>query len=164
MPDNEFIPASLRIGRIGASAEPRPEVPFDVLLRGINSNYGEWITNSPHWDRNDTRNLIISMKVALERLRKELETLHQRIKDIKEGFEGCCNACEPVGEMNKQLREERDEARRMWCEAAPVGNSLSVDDMDRRARTEAKRRGWDCFPDKTEADANNTLFRTTDGE
>ena len=48
----------------------------------------------------------------IERLRKELETLHQRIKDIKEGFEGCCNACEPVGEMNKQLRQQRDEARK----------------------------------------------------
>jgi len=68
MPDNEFIPASLRIG---ASAAPRPEVPFDVLLRGINSNYAEWITNSPDWDRNDTRNLIITMKVALERMQQE---------------------------------------------------------------------------------------------
>lgn len=158
MPDNEFIPASLRIGRIGASAEPRPEVPFDVLLRGINSNYAEWITNSPHWDRNDTRNLIISMKVALERLRKELETLHQRIKDIKEGFEGCCNACEPVGEMNKQLREERDEARQRYCFAMAEHGEQS------EALQTAKDEGWDCFPDKTEADANNTLFRTTDGE
>ncbi len=44
-----------------------------------------------------------------------------------------------------ELTRERDEARRMWCEAEPVGNSLSVDDMDRRSRAEAKRRGWDCF-------------------
>jgi len=51
-----------------------------------------------------------------------------------------------------QLRKERDEARRMWCEAAPVGNSLSVDDMDRRARTEAKRRGWDCYKENTNND------------
>jgi hypothetical protein len=42
-------------------------------------------------------------------------------------------------------REERDAARRMWCEAAPVGNCLSVDDMNRRARAEAERRGWDCY-------------------
>lgn len=68
MSDKEFIPASLRIG---ASAAPRPEVPFDVLLRGINSDYAEWITNSPDWDRNDTRNLIITMKVALERMQQE---------------------------------------------------------------------------------------------
>jgi len=49
----------------------------------------------------------------------------------------------------ERLRAERDEARRMWCEAAPVGNSLSVDDMDRRARAEAKRRGWDCYKENT---------------
>ena len=47
------------------------------------------------------------------------------------------------------LRKERDQARRMWCEAAPVGNSLSVNDMDRRARAEATRRGWDCFKENT---------------
>jgi len=28
----------------------------------------------------------------------------------------------------------------------------------------AESRGWDCFNDKNEADTNNTLFRTTDGE
>ena len=49
----------------------------------------------------------------------------------------------------ERLRKERDEARRMWCEAAPVGNSLSVDDMDRRARAEAERRGWDCFKENS---------------
>lgn len=86
MTDNEFIPASLRIG---ATPAPRPEVPLDVLLRGINSNYEEWMTNSPHWDRNDTRNLIISMKVALERMQQErdearreiLESLHPDLRE-----------------------------------------------------------------------------------
>jgi len=68
MSDNEFIPASLRIG---ASPAPRREVPLDMLLRGINSDYAEWMTNSPDWDRNNTRNLIISMKVALERMQQE---------------------------------------------------------------------------------------------
>ena len=43
------------------------------------------------------------------------------------------------------LTAERDEARRMWCEAEAVGNCLSVDDMKRRARAEAKRREWDCY-------------------
>jgi hypothetical protein len=93
MPDNEFIPASLRIG---ATAAPRPEVPLDVLLRGINSNYGEWMTNSPHWDRNDTRNLIISMKVALERLQQERDEARREVcqfrstsypHDMKEVYE-----------------------------------------------------------------------------
>jgi hypothetical protein len=47
----------------------------------------------------------------------------------------------------ERLIAERDEARRMWCEAEAVGNCLSVDDMKRRARTEAKRREWDCYKD-----------------
>ena len=42
----------------------------------------------------------------------ENEALRQQIEDLKNGFEGCCYACEPVGEMNKKLRKERDEARR----------------------------------------------------
>ena len=50
----------------------------------------------------------------------------------------------------RRMMDERDEARRMWCEAAPVGNSLSVDDMDRRARAEATRRGWDCYKESTD--------------
>jgi hypothetical protein len=49
-----------------------------------------------------------------------------------------------IEDMSK-LKEERDEARRMWCESEAVGNCLSVDDMKRRARAEAKRREWDCF-------------------
>jgi hypothetical protein len=44
-----------------------------------------------------------------------------------------------------RLTRERDEARRMWCEAEAVGNCLSVDDMYRRSRAEAKRRAWDCY-------------------
>jgi len=53
--------------------------------------------------------------------------------------------CAAAADEIEKLRKERDEARRMWCEAEAVGNCLSVDDMYRRARTEAKRRGWDCF-------------------
>lgn len=77
MADNECISASLRIG--ATPAAPRHEVPLDVLLRGITSNYAEWITNSPHWDPNDTRNLIISMKVALERLQQERDTARRQL-------------------------------------------------------------------------------------
>jgi hypothetical protein len=48
-------------------------------------------------------------------------------------------------ERIKTLTAERDEARRMWCEAEAVGNCLSVNDMKQRARAEANRREWDCF-------------------
>ena len=76
MPDNEFIPASLRIG---ATAAPRPEVPFDVLLRGIDRRYKNWMTNDPDWDRNDTRDLIITMKVALERMQQERDEARREV-------------------------------------------------------------------------------------
>jgi len=36
----------------------------------------------------------------------EIVGLERRIEDIKNGFEGCCNACEPVGVMNKKLQDE----------------------------------------------------------
>ena len=36
----------------------------------------------------------------------ENDLLEQRLKDIKEGFEGCCYACEPVGMLNKKLEEQ----------------------------------------------------------
>lgn len=57
------------------------------------------------------------------RLRAELKTsnaernaLRQQVENIKNGFEGSCYACEPVGEMNKKLLKERDSARRLFCE------------------------------------------------
>jgi len=72
------------------------------------------------------------------KLRQEIVRLNNVIKDIKEGFEGCCNACEPVGFMNKQLREERDEARREVCAWQSGHSGKSFQDT-------AKIRGWDCF-------------------
>ncbi len=63
-------------------------------------------------------------------------------------------------EQIAQLRAERDEARREVCSMNETGLRMNESDKKR----EAKRRGWDCFSNKTEADANNTLFRTTDGE
>lgn len=36
----------------------------------------------------------------------EIDNLKQRIKDIKEGFEGCCYACEPVGMLNQELEAQ----------------------------------------------------------
>ena len=70
----------------------------------------------------------------------EIERLREALRIEQEELAACCID-------RRETQRERDEARRMWCEAAPVGNSLSVDDMDRRARAEAKRRGWDCFKD-----------------
>jgi hypothetical protein len=56
-----------------------------------------------------------------------------------------------------EVTAERDEARREVCR----NNHQQGGVMPHHY---AKSRGWDCFNDKTEADTNNTLFRTTDGE
>ena len=57
------------------------------------------------------------LEVECYRLRAELKTsnaerdgLRQQVENIKNGFEGSCYACEPVGEMNKRLQKERDAA------------------------------------------------------
>ena len=67
----------------------------------------------------------------------ENQALRLRIEELKNGFEGCCMACESVGEMNKKLRAERDEARREVCELSYFGKE--------DVREYAKHRGWDCF-------------------
>jgi len=69
----------------------------------------------------------------------ENQALRLQIEELKNGFEGSCMACEPVGEMNKKLRDERDEARRELCRRQR--RSVVFDD----ALAEANRRGWDCF-------------------
>ena len=60
----------------------------------------------------------------------------------------------------EQLRKERDEARRKICEM----EAECIVYPPCSPQQYAVRMGWDCFPDKAEADENNTLFRTTDGE
>lgn len=68
----------------------------------------------------------------------EIEDLRARIERLREGFEGSCTACEPVGEMNRRLLSERDEARREIC-------GHSYDDP----RGVARDRGWDCYKENT---------------
>ena len=74
----------------------------------------------------------------------EIQRLQRMLADIKQGFEGCCNACEPVGEMNKKLREERDEARREVC-------SMKSFNFDKRISPEAYAalNKWDCYKENT---------------
>lgn len=60
-------------------------------------------------------------------------------------------------EQIAQLRAERDEARRLYCQALWLQGGVNPAEQ-------ARIKDWDCFSNKTEADANNTLFRTTDGE
>ena len=56
-----------------------------------------------------------------------------------------------------ELTSERDEARREFCQYIHQNGGVLPQHY-------AAARGWDCFPEKAEADSNNSLFRTTDGE
>ena len=49
-----------------------------------------------------------------------------------------------VVEYIKELRKERDEARREVCSMNETGLRMNESDKKR----EAKRRGWDCFKEK----------------
>ena len=82
---------------------------------------------------------------SIVKLTIENQKLRVELREIKDGFEGCCLACEPVGEMNKKLREERDEARREVCSMNETGLRMNESDKKR----EAKQRGWDCFKENT---------------
>jgi len=57
-------------------------------------------------DLKDSDNYYINLAVNYQNQKKEIEKLTQRLKDIKEGFEGCCYACEPVGMLNRELEAQ----------------------------------------------------------
>jgi len=78
---------------------------------------------------------------------RETERLKQRLDDMRTGLEGCCYACEPVGEINKKLREERDEARREVCNIV-AGKQGKRDNYSPDALEHARMRGWDCFGER----------------
>ena len=73
----------------------------------------------------------------VEQLRKERDELRQQVENIKNGFEGSCYACEPVGEMNKRLQKERDEARKQICESHSRNSH--------QAYQHAIECNWDCY-------------------
>ena len=96
---------------------------------------------------------VAEMEIEIARLRAELKTsnaerdeLRQQVENIKNGFEGGCYLCEVVGEMNKRLQKERDEARRDVCYAEVNGQ------YGRRYKPQdiAKIKNWDCFKEKTQ--------------
>ena len=80
--------------------EPTEGEIIDVLNNYLNSG-----------NRDTFHQILIGRAIA------EIKHLRMRVADLKNGFEGSCTACEPVAEMNKKLREERDEARREILES-----------------------------------------------
>ena len=78
--------------------------------------------------------------------------LQRHIKDLQEGFEGCCPACELVGEKNKTLRAERDEARRLYCEEWAFTIELERGETTDPSDLAAEE-GWDCYLQRKKSDA-----------
>lgn len=79
------------------------------------------------------------LRMDHEHVSKDRNNLELRLKDVKEGFEGCCTTCESVGLMNKKLLRERDSLRREVCE------SRASCIKGKKATDIASALGWDCF-------------------
>jgi hypothetical protein len=144
-------------------ATKRTDLPEDVIRLLADAYYEIWLDKERVQVLQDKCDSLLSTNVELE----------VRIKSIKEGFEGCCPVCEPVGEMNKKLREEgsalrsavrsylsddiarlraeRDEARRAACKDEAIirlqRNRVHRDSEEvlRMAKEISVERGWDCF-------------------
>jgi hypothetical protein len=56
-------------------------------------------------DRDTFHQILIGRAIA------EIKHLRMRVADLKNGFEGSCTACEPVGEMNRKLNQELSKIR-----------------------------------------------------
>jgi hypothetical protein len=99
----------------------------------------------------DVAEAVDELEAECYRLRAELKTAlaerdeaNGKITRMRDGFEGCCPLCETVGLINVKLLAERDEARREVCELS----SRDSGELDLYASDkEAKRRGWNFFPD-----------------
>ena len=79
--DNEFIPASLRIGkhRSLSDSSPPPKPTTNDLIRIINNGYADYLKNQVDWEHNDTRDLILTMKIAIEQLAAERDAARREV-------------------------------------------------------------------------------------
>ena len=122
-------------------ATKRTDLPEDVIRLLADAYYEIWVGKERVQVLQDKCDSLLSTNVELE----------IRIKSIKEGFEGSCTACEPVGEMNKKLREERDEARQIACNREAELNRMMFDNPKYSdSAAIAAQRGWDCFKENTD--------------
>jgi len=84
----------------------------------------------------EAADLIRELDGAVDSLIAERDDAYKQIDRYKQGFEGCCTACEPVALRNQELLKERDDARWEVCELSGNG---SIDSATRVA----EERGWD---------------------
>ena len=122
-----------------------------------------FVGDNDHGDKVPPTDVLLQM---IKTLREDVVHLAYELNEIKEGFEGCCNACEPVGLMNKKLQEERetyftahdellaqtielrserDEARREVCDLKTFNFDNTIS-----AYRYADLRKWDCYKDRAD--------------
>ena len=125
---NEFIQDDEDDIELGDADFERPFPDSDEAIRALQ----------------DVAEAVEELEAECYRLRAELKTsnaerdeLRQQVENIKNGFEGSCYACEPVGEMNKRLQKERDEARKQICESHSRNSH--------QAYQHAIECNWDCY-------------------
>jgi hypothetical protein len=141
MAEYKDIPTRLR------EATKRTDLPAGILVL-LSEAYAEFCEmerkiETLKRDLDETEGINGTLMIGGDSLRKQRDELEVRIKSIKEGFEGCCTSCEPVGEINKKLREERDEARQFYCEKM----SMQSRQQDCTPQWFAEEMDWDCFKD-----------------
>jgi hypothetical protein len=80
--NNKFIPASLRMCKMHSILDslPMPKPSTDDLMRSINNRYADYLKNQVDWEHNDTRDLILTMKIAIEQLAAERDEARREVK------------------------------------------------------------------------------------
>ena len=93
-----------------------------------------------------TNDIVARLRVLNHHAKKlaENESLHDLYRDA---FTRCENLTWEAADEIERLRAERDEARREVCSMNETGLRMNESDKKR----EAKRRGWDCFKENTDA-------------
>ena len=86
---------------------------LDSYAKEAIQRYGRYLLESEKEDINLLKEDLtiadceyIKVIKQLTKLEEENKNLKQRLNDIKEGFEGCCYACEPVGMLNQELEAQ----------------------------------------------------------
>ena len=79
--EDQFVPASLRIGYAPQDIDPmeQPSRKRSLLMRGINSDYADFIANQMHYDARSVRDMIITMKMLIEDLERERDEARREI-------------------------------------------------------------------------------------
>lgn len=98
------------------------------------------------------------MKIELQFVRTKLREAEEHADRLANGLEGKCLCCERVAVRNQQmvneifvLREERNKARRMFCEVSSEFEHYRRCEISENGSVEdyARNEGWDDLYEET---------------